>query len=198
LLKIGITGGIGSGKSYVCSILEHLGFPVFYSDKVAKTLIESDSIIKSEFINLFGDEIYVNNKLDKDRISNLIFLDKSLLEKVNSVVHPRVRQCFNEWAESQNVAIVFNEAAILFETNSYKSFDYTVLIVAPFDLKIQRVMKRDSCTKEDVLRRMENQWSDKKKSTLASFVINNNDEIGLISQVDKIVNELMKLNNEIK
>lgn len=190
MLKVGITGGIGSGKSYVCSIVEHLGFPVFYSDKVAKMLIDSEESIKTELIRLFGEEIYLENKIDKVKMSKLIFSDKSLLAKINLIVHPKVREYFNEWAKSQKSPIVFNEAAILFETEAFKSFDFTVLVIAPMQLKIDRVMKRDACKKEDVLLKMKNQWSDEKKSPLASFVINNNDENGLISQVENIINEL--------
>ena len=195
MLKVGITGGIGSGKSYVCSILEHLGFPVFYSDKSAKILIETNDSIKQELIHLFGNEIYKGNKLDKIRLSNLIFTDNLLLEKINSIIHPNVRECFNNWASFQKSNIVFNEAAILFETDIYKTFDYTVLITAPLDLKIERVMKRDYCKKEDVLTRMNNQWTDEQKSHLASFIISNDDKISLISQVDNILKELIHSSN---
>lgn len=193
MIKVGITGGIGSGKSYVCSILEQLGFPVFYSDKVSKELLNSDEKVRSQLTSLFGDKIYHNNDLDKAQLSKLIFSDSTLLQKVNAIVHPRVRDMFHQWSLKQKSPIVFNEAAILFETGAYKFFDATILITSPSDLRIQRVMNRDGVSENDVVNRMNNQWSDEDKKVLATYCIVNDEKQGLISQIEEILSKLFVL-----
>lgn len=192
MIKIGITGGIGSGKSLVCAIIEHLGFPVFYSDKVAKEILDSNESIKSELKSLFGEEIYYLDKLNRAFLAKKIFSDKSLIQKVNLIVHPRVRTIYREWLNKQNSSLVFNEAAILFETDSYKAFDVTILVTAPEELRINRVIKRDIISKEDVLARMNNQWSDNQKIPLATYVISNDEKSGLLAQVEKVIECLLE------
>lgn len=185
--KIGVTGGIGSGKSTVCSLLEHLGFPVFYSDQEAKRILDSDTGLKSQMISIFGVDVYLNNKLNRPYLAQKIFSDKKNVEKVNALVHPRVRKCFDEWAEKQNSKLVFNEAAILFETEAYKSFDATILITAPEKLRIQRVLKRDSTSELEIISRIKNQWPDEQKIPLATFVIRNDDHHGVLEQVENVL-----------
>lgn len=190
MIKVGVTGGIGSGKSYVCSIIEHLGFPVFYSDKVAKDLLHSDEVIKSKLIDIFGTSIYQNNQLDKVQFSQLVFNDPILLNKVNSIIHPRVKELFHTWSLQQNSSILFNEAAILFETYSYKNFDATILVTSPLDLRIQRIIDRDGLSESDVMKRMENQWKDEAKKALATYCIVNDHKTGLLAQIEEIITNL--------
>ena len=190
MIKVGVTGGIGSGKSYVCLIIEQLGFPVFYSDKVAKDVLISDEVTKSKLIDIFGTSIYQNNQLDKVQFSQLVFSDPVLLKKVNAIIHPRVRELFHAWSLQQNSSILFNEAAILFETDSYKNFDATILVTSPLDLRIQRIIDRDGLSESDIMKRMDNQWKDDDKKTLATYCIVNDDKTGLLAQIEEIITNL--------
>lgn len=187
MIKIGVTGGIGSGKSVVCSILEHMGFPVFYSDLEAKKILDSDEELKSQMISIFGDEVYLKDKLNKPYLAGKFFSDKKNAERVNALVHPRVRRYFDGWAGKQNSKLVFNEAAILFETGAYKLFDATILIIAPEKLRIQRVLKRDLTSESEIISRIKNQWSDEQKIPLATYVIRNDDRHGVLEQVERII-----------
>lgn len=188
--KIGITGGIGSGKSVVGKILEAMNFPVYYSDERSKNIVDSDPDIRKELLALIGTEVYLNDKLDRPFLAEKIFRDDTLLQKVNAIIHPKVRQQFADWAEAQNSTIVFNEAAILFETGAYKSMDATILVTAPLEIKIDRVVKRDRLTREQVLERMSKQWSDEQKSPLADFIVANDDTQPLLKQVENIILKL--------
>lgn len=188
--KIGITGGIGSGKSYVSDIIKSMGFPVYHSDESAKSLMESNQEIKEGLLLLFGDSIYEKGELNKKKLAELIFESLELREKVNAIVHPIVRADFAQWANNQSQEIVFNEVAILFETGAHHFFDATLLVISPKDLRIQRVMKRDNCTREEVLIRMAAQWSDEQKSSLATFQINNDSVSPLLIQVEKVLEKI--------
>lgn len=192
--KIGITGGIGSGKSYVSDIIKSMGFPVYHSDESAKSLMEINPVIKEGLLLLFGDSIYEKGELNKKKLAELIFESSELREKVNALVHPIVRADFAQWASNQSQEIVFNEAAILFETGAHTNFDATLLVISPEDLRIQRVMKRDNCTREEVLIRMAAQWSDEQKSSLATFQINNDSVSPLLIQVEKVLEKISALN----
>ena len=129
--RIGITGGIGAGKSLVAEIIKAMGYPVYNSDERAKELTESNPKIKEALIHLFGEEIYQNDTLNKFALAQAIFSNESLREKVNALIHPIVREDFNLWALAQNNSLVFNESAILFETGSFKNFDAIILVYAP-------------------------------------------------------------------
>lgn len=190
MLKIGITGGIGSGKTFVCSIFECMGYPVFYSDKIAKEIIENDLDVKSELKSIFGEDIYVEDTLNRKRLAAMIFSNKSLLTKVNSIIHPKVRSEFNAWCQVQKSSFVLNEAAILFETDAYKTFDATILITAPQELKIQRISLRDFITFDEIKSRMDNQLSDDKKIKLATLIINNDEKQPLLSQIEEVIFKL--------
>lgn len=196
MIKIGITGGIGSGKTLVSSIIEKLGYPIFYSDIEAKIVLDSDQKVKSEMVHLFGGDIYSFNKLNKELLSKLLFSNKSLIEKVNSIVHPVVRLKFDEWSKNQNSSIVFNEAAILFETEAYKRFDSTILVIAPKDVRIKRVMLRDGLSKEQIISRINNQWLDEDKISLATYVISNNGNEPILSQIENVIEQLTVLSKE--
>ena len=185
--RIGITGGIGAGKSLVAEIIKAMGYPVYNSDERAKELTDSNPKIKEGLIHLFGEEIYQNDTLNKFALAQAIFSNESLREKVNALIHPIVREDFNLWALAQNNSLVFNESAILFETGSFKNFDAIILVYAPIELRIQRIMKRDNCSENEVLKRMNSQFSDEEKYQLTEFRVLNDEQTPLLVQVEKII-----------
>ena len=193
--KIGITGGIGSGKSYVSDIIKSMGFPVYHSDESAKSLMESNPVIKEGLLLLFGESIYEKGELNKKKLAELIFESPELREKVNAIVHPIVRADFAQWASNQSQEIVFNEAAILFETGAHTNFDAIILVIAPEAIRINRVMKRENCSRALVLKRIHSQWSDEQKSGLANFQIINDSVSPLLIQVEKVLEKISALNN---
>lgn len=185
--RIGITGGIGAGKSLVAEIIKAMGYPVYNSDERAKELTESNPKIKEGLIHLFGEEIYQNDTLNKFALAQAIFSDESLREKVNALIHPIVREDFNLWTLAQNNSLVFNESAILFETGSFKNFDAIILVYAPKELRIKRIMKRDNCSENEVLKRMNSQFSDEEKYQLTEFRVLNDEQTPLLVQVEQII-----------
>jgi len=190
VIKVGITGGIGSGKSIVAKILTVIGFPVFDSDTEAKLLMVNNRNVIQQVKEVFGEEAYIDKQLNRKYLADKIFNNEELKEQLNAIVHPAVRQEFEDWSNRQDSSLVFNEAAILFEIGRYKDFDYTILVTAPEELRIQRVIDRDKTTRKEVLKRMENQWKDEEKKALASFVINNDNEELVTLQVESILRSL--------
>ncbi len=185
--KIGLTGGIGAGKSIVARVFETMGFPVFYSDIAAKELLSKNESVKSQVIEVFGSSAYSNEQLDRAYLSEKIFSDHSLKQQLNNIVHPAVRDYFSDWAFKQNSPFVFNEAAILFETGSYKSFNFNILVSAPEAIRFERVQSRDKLTYSEVRARIKAQWSDEDKRQLADFEIVNDNKQLLIPQIEKIL-----------
>lgn len=188
---IGLTGGIGSGKSFVAKEFEKHGFPVYYADDEAKKLMHTDPV-KSSIIKQFGYEVYdPYGNLNRGLLSRLVFQDQEKLAALNQIVHPAVARHFEEWVKNNSqAAIVIKEAAILFETGSNQSCDIVILIVAPENVRIQRVTARDGVSEEEVRARMSKQWSDKKKIPLADFVIENTIMDETVKKVNEIVNFL--------
>ncbi|MCK0180021.1 dephospho-CoA kinase [Flavobacteriaceae bacterium S0862] len=170
---IGLTGGIGSGKTTVANMFFELGVPVYIADVEAKKLMNKSKIIKRKLVKLFGDDAYIDNELNKPFIAQKIFSNKDLLEKMNAIVHPKVAAHFKRWIAKQTAPYVIKEAAILFENNNYLQCDAVILVVADKETRIQRVIKRDSTSKAKVKAIMHNQWSDEKKMELSQFVIKN-------------------------
>ncbi len=190
---VGITGGIGSGKTFICNILEKMGYPVFYSDTVSKNLLVSDNEIVSEIKNLLGRESYYSDgTANKKFIADQIFNDETKLSRMNKIMHPAVRKAFKKFSENQNSPLIFNEAAILFETDAYKQFDKTILITAPKTVKIKRVQKRDNLSKELVEARMSKQWEDAQKIPLADYVINNGESDMILPQINKVIADIIE------
>ena len=189
--RIGLTGGIGSGKSFVANILENMGFPVYYSDLQSKELTKSNPSIKTGLISLFGEEVYSDDELNTQLVATKIFQNEGIRQKVNELIHPIVRKDFDNWAMNQKSALVFNEAAILFETGAYRNFDATILVCAPMKLKINRVMNRENCSEEEVLARMGKQWSDEEKLKLADFIINNDECDPILTQLERVLAKLI-------
>ena len=190
MLSIGITGGIGSGKSTVCSILENLGYPVFYADKVGREISDQNFKVINQIKNLLGDEAYKNGILNRTWVAQRIFANTSLKDALNAIIHPAVFEAFENWKKQQNATIVFNESALLFETNSYMRFDKTILLVAEQELRIQRVMSRDALKRDEILSRMQQQLSDPEKILKADFVVQNNTTDLLLPQVLEIIKRL--------
>lgn len=191
--RIGLTGGIGSGKSYIARILEKMGYPVYYSDAQSKALTDTHPVIREKLLARFGKEIYIEQGLNRKLLAEFIFASEEHRLFVNELIHPLVRNNFEHWCSEQRSPIVFNEAAILFETGAYRQFDGTLLVVAPLELRIQRVMQRDLCTEEEVKERMNTQWSDDQKIPLATLVITSNGELPLVSQIERAIQTLLSL-----
>jgi dephospho-CoA kinase len=190
-LAIGITGGIGSGKSTVCKIFKLLGVPVFEADLVAKTLINSNSEIRKGLIQLFGKNIYdSDNKVKRKILASLVFNDYLLMEKVNQLVHPAVRTEFLNWMKLQKSVYIIHEAAILFESGFYKMMDYTVLVSAPEEMRMERVLKRDNIQPEMVRSRIAKQWTDEEKRKLTSIELVNDNKYLIIPQILEIDNKI--------
>ncbi len=198
MLKVGITGGIGSGKSTVCKVFSVLGIPVFNADVEARRLQNEDPQVIADLIGIFGLDIYSEEGLlNRKKLASIVFNDRELLEKLNCIIHPAVHRVFEEWsAGNSNFPYVIYEAAILFETGSYHNFDFTVLVVADVQERIERVSKRDHSRPEDVLQRINHQLADKDKIRLADFVIENNDNQLIIAQILKL-DQLLKSKSHV-
>jgi len=190
VLKIGLTGGIGSGKSLIGKILETLGYPVYYSDLAAKILVDTDPEIRNQLIKLVGTEVYIDGELNRPFLAQQIFTNDQLRIQVNQIIHPKVRSAFIDWCNSQTSPYVFNEAAILFETGAYKTMDLNLLVTAPIEIRLQRVIERDKMTKEQVLERISKQWPDEQKQELANFTIVNDGIKPLIAQIEAFLETL--------
>ncbi|MFL2638919.1 MAG: dephospho-CoA kinase [Flavobacteriaceae bacterium] len=184
---IGLTGGIGSGKSTVSKIFEDNGIPIYNSDLIAKDLMNNNIDLKKKMISSFGTKSYIDDKLNKPYISKLVFQNKKKLKIINSIVHPYVLTDFKIWAEKKISKYVIYESAIIFESGSYKKNDFNILVISDLKKRIERVMKRDKLSKDDVLNRIKNQWNDEKKIPLCDFVINNNFLIESENQTLKII-----------
>jgi len=184
MIKIGITGGIGSGKSTVCKVFKIMGIPVFEADTVAKQLMTSDPEIRQLLIKSFGTTVYLPDRsIDRKYLAGLVFNDESLLAKLNGIVHPAVLKEFYEWCSTKQTPYVLHEAAILFESGFYKMMDKIIAVITAEDERIERVIKRDGATIELVRQRIQNQISDAERIKMADFVISNNDNELIIPQI---------------
>lgn len=183
--KVGITGGIGSGKTTVCEIFKLLGVPVFHADSEAKNLQNNDSQIRERLIKLFGKQIYSGDgMLDRKKLAGLIFNDSVALANVNSIIHPAVRHSFRKWADDhQNASYIIYEAAVLFESGYASDFDRNILILSDENLRIERVIRRDRISEELVKQRISNQMPDDQKIKMADYIIENNNEKLLFPQI---------------
>lgn len=181
---VGITGGIGSGKTTICKVFEHLGVPVYYADSRAKELMSHNEVLKRKIIQAFGERAYASGELDRKYLAKTVFESKSKLSVLNGLVHPAVADDFEEWLDANKKApYVLKEAAILFESGAYQSVDVSVLIIAPEELRIKRVINRDASSREEVLQRINNQWTQERKAKLADYIITNDGLQLVIPQV---------------
>jgi dephospho-CoA kinase len=185
---IGLTGGIGSGKTTVAGIFHDLGVPVYIADTEAKALTNRSKVIRRKLIELLGPEAYKDGAVNRSFVADNIFNDPELLQQVNAIIHPKVASHFKRWLKKQKAPYVIKEAAILFENGGYKQCDSTILITAPMRLRIERIQARDGSTRKEIESRMSNQWSDTDKMKLADFIIENVD----LKETRKLVLELHK------
>lgn len=183
MLTVGVTGGIGSGKSTVCRMFAVLGIPVFSSDDEGKRLLAEDPDVRNALIDAFGDAVFMDGALDRKALGALVFNDRAALDRLNAIVHPAVRKAFARWAEAQDAPYVINEAAILVETGAYKQLDHLIVVDAPEQQRIAWVMRRDSATEEQVRARMRNQTDDATRNAAAHSVIVNDGKTLVIPQV---------------
>jgi dephospho-CoA kinase len=196
MIRVGLTGGIGSGKSLICTIIEKLGVPVYYADAEARRLMSQDPVLKTGIMDLFGERVYRGGELDRKYLAGLVFGDKEKLAALNALVHPSVREDFISWAAKRNEApYVVEEAAILFESGAHRVLDRTVLVTAPEEVRISRVMERDGIDRESVLKRMRHQWQEEEQRKLADHVIVNDGQQMLLPQVIELHNSLLKGNS---
>ena len=179
MIKVGITGGIGSGKTTICNFFRILNVPVFEADIEAKRILNNSQIVRNKIKAIFGDDIYLPNQtIDRKKLAQLIFNSPPLLQEINAIIHPEVRKYFDEWCDIQNSSYIVYEAAILFESGFYKTMDFTILVTSPEKERIKRVMSRENTTEEDVKSRISKQWKDDEKMKLADYtLINNNKEL---------------------
>jgi dephospho-CoA kinase len=194
MIKVGLTGGIGSGKSTVAKILLKLGFPVYNSDKRAKWLMNNDSILKNNISSIFGENSYINGVLNTNFISNIVFSDPDKIIQLNSLVHPSVSKDFDKWLKlniSHN--IIFKEAAILIESGAYLKMNKIILVESRNDLKIERILKRDSTDFDSVKKRMDSQSSDSKNKNYVDYIIENNETLeSLNTKVNLVIQQIKK------
>ena len=188
---IGLTGGIGSGKTTIANHLKSLGIPVYNSDEQAKKILYLPETIKS-LKATFGISIFTDDLLDKDKLSNRVFNNPGDLKLLNEIIHPAVKVDFNKWLyANKNSPLVIKEAAILFESGSYKDCDAIISIAAPQEIRIQRVIERDHLAYEAVMSRINNQWSDEMRKANSDYVIDNQDINSAFAQADKIIEILL-------
>ena len=194
---VGLTGGIGSGKTTVAKLFEIMNCIIYNSDERAKEIYFKPQV-KASVIELLGEQAYSsNNTLNKDYIAKAVFSNSELLQKLNAIIHPAVKQDFEEFVAKQNpTQIILKETALLFEADIYKQVDFSILVTAPTELRIKRVKKRNSITEDEIKNRINAQWSDEQKIPLANFVIYNNDKEALIPQVITILNSIKNSKNK--
>ncbi len=197
MLKIGLTGGIGSGKTKVSKIFAEKGYKIFNSDEIAKMIIRTDSSVKNSIINFFGTNSYLGDNLNSKYISEIVFSDKVKLNYLNSLVHPMVFLQFEKFLKSNLNSKILVESAILFESNFYKMLDNNILLISPKAERISRIIKRDNINRSDIEKIMSVQWSDKKKISLATFVIENINFAETSMQILSLISKIESLSEKI-
>ena len=190
-MKLGITGGIGSGKTTVCRVFNVLGIPVFSADPAARQIMETDEKIIRGINSIAGKDLYVNGSLDRMELATLIFNDQSLLKKVNSLIHPAVLDHFIRWEKEQTTPYVIMEAAILFESGASKLVDKIATVVVPIEERINRVISRNRLSRKQIMERIQNQMDDETRIKLSDFVIPNSENDMIIPVILKIHKDLL-------
>lgn len=187
---IGLTGGIGSGKTTVANYFKELGIPVYIADVEGKKITESPKILKS-IKDAFGSAVFDEERLNRQKVSQIVFNDSEKLKLLNSIIHPEVEKHFMNWVNNHsNFSLVVKETALLFESGSYKKCDFVITVIAPLEDRINRVIKRDAVTREDVLKRIDNQWSDEDRIRNSHYIIDNTDQRTIGRQVKEILKKI--------
>jgi len=196
MIKVGLTGGIGSGKSLIAKVFKILGIPVFEADLASRAIFAGNPQIRQIIIDLFGENLYSDKELNRSALAAILFKDPKALDQINKLVHPLVIEEFNQWCGQQKDSpYVIHEAAILFETGYYGLLDRNILVVSPAETRISRILKRDNTTRENILARMDNQWPDERKIPLADHIINNDDKTPVLPVILQINKNLTLLSN---
>ena len=193
MLKVGLTGGIGSGKTTVANIFEVLGIPVYYADDAAKILMDEDENVKRAIINNFSKAAYKEGRLDRKYISDIVFTNADKLALLNSIVHPATIKDSDKWIQNQRSPYIIKEAALLFESGSHQKLDYVIGVKAPLELRILRTIKRDNVSHNEVLARMDKQMNEEKKLSLCNFIVINDEQQLVIPQILELHEKLAKL-----
>jgi dephospho-CoA kinase len=194
-IKLGVTGGIGSGKTSVCRVFKVLGIPVFAADFEAKEIMDKDESVKDMINSIAGKDLYHEGILDRPGLASLIFRNKILLEKVNSLIHPIVFDRFSKWQKDQDAPYVIMEAAILFESGAVDLVDRVATVIAPDEERIERVMRRNNLTREQILERIESQISDEARISMSDYLIYNSEKDMIIPAILDIHEDLVMLSN---
>ena len=190
-MVVGLTGGIGSGKTYIASLFEKLGVPIYISDLEAKKIMVTQPEVIKAVIEIFGKKAYIDGQLNRKFIASQVFTKKEKLEQLNAIVHPAVANHFKHWCKQQKTAFVIKESAILFETQGNKKCDAVILVTAPMEIRIERIIKRDGASVKEIKNRMKNQWDDAKKIPLSDYVILNIDRQEVINKVHNIYEAIL-------
>ena len=186
---IGLTGGIGSGKTTIANYFQSKGIPIYIADDEARKIMQSDEIIQA-IKNCFGTAIFENNVLVRQKLADIVFNDAEQLQRLNAIIHPAVKKHFKDWLETKNdFPYIIYEAAVLFENDSYKNFDYIIAVTAPIEARIERVIARDATTREQVQKRVDAQWSDEQRISKSDFVIENSN----LETAKKKIEEILKI-----
>jgi dephospho-CoA kinase len=194
MLKIGLTGGIGTGKSTVAKMFSSKGVPVYDSDSRAKRLMSKNENLIKELVSTFGQEVFVNQELNRAYLSSIVFSSYKELKKLNAIVHPFVADDFENWASKQTAKFIIKEAAILFESGAYKNVDKIILVSCPLSVRIDRVSKRDGISEKEIMKRVNNQMMQSEKASLSDFIIDNKFSLeSLQQQVDDVYSALDSL-----
>jgi dephospho-CoA kinase len=193
MLRVGLTGGIGSGKSTVAKIFEVLGIPVYYADEAARHIMNTDEELKKSIINEFGDESYVNDQLNRPYIASIVFNNAEKLDLLNSLTHPATIRDAERWMQRQSSPYVIKEAALIFESGSAENLDYVIGVYAPLPLRIKRIMERDDITRDEVMQRINKQIDEDIKMRLCDKVIVNDEQQLIIIQVLPLHEQLLSM-----
>jgi dephospho-CoA kinase len=197
MLKIGLTGGIGSGKSTVAHIFQILGIPVYNADDAAKKLMVEDKKLKTAIISAFGKRSYGNGNLDREYIASLVFNNKEKLDLLNSLVHPVTIRDAKDWFQKQHAAYAIKEAALIFESGTNNDLDYVIGVQSPLKLRIQRTMDRDHISEDEIKARIDNQMKEEEKIKRCNFILVNNEREMVIPQVLNLHEKLLKLSASV-
>ena len=194
IATVGLTGGIGSGKTTIANLFAlHFSIPIYIADTKAKELVANNKQLQQEIVALLGEEAFVEGRYNTAFVAQEVFSNKEKLDKLNAIIHPYVQQDFLQWKQSQQALYVIKEAAILFESGSYRDCDFIIMVTAPLEERIKRVMLRDKIDRETVEKRIKNQWNDEKKIELSTFVIENREIDKNLDKIEIIHSKIVKM-----
>lgn len=197
IATVGLTGGIGSGKTTIANLFAlHFSIPIYIADTKAKELVANNKQLQQEIVTLLGEEAFVEGRYNTAFVAQEVFSNKEKLDKLNAIIHPYVQQDFLQWKQSQQAPYVIKEAAILFESGSYRDCDFIIMVTTPLEERIKRVMLRDKIDRETVEKRIKNQWNDEKKIELSTFVIENREIDKNLDKIEIIHSKIVKMTAE--